>query len=143
MEGLLGRGGSGSDVLGRRASVRAYLSRQHFEDVDNSCPLVALPTDAARSGTVVKRAFEGVFAAMVGVLERSLPRNGRGGRKTAQAIAALCVGGMVVARGTANRAAADELRDACRDVALALGAWDAKGDRRKKAAAQGVRAVRP
>ncbi len=25
--------------------VRAYLSRQHFEDVENSCPMVALPTD--------------------------------------------------------------------------------------------------
>src|ERR1700743_2327996 len=23
--------------------VRAYLSRQHFEDVENSCPMVALP----------------------------------------------------------------------------------------------------
>ena len=30
--------------------VRAYLSRQHFEDVENSCPMVALPTDVARSG---------------------------------------------------------------------------------------------
>jgi AcrR family transcriptional regulator len=25
--------------------VKAYLSRQHFEDVENSCPMVALPTD--------------------------------------------------------------------------------------------------
>jgi TetR/AcrR family transcriptional repressor of nem operon len=24
--------------------VRAYLSRQHFEDVENSCPMVAVPT---------------------------------------------------------------------------------------------------
>ena len=30
--------------------VRAYLSRQHFNDVENSCPMVALPTDVARSG---------------------------------------------------------------------------------------------
>ena len=28
--------------------VRAYLSQQHFEDVENSCPMVALPTDVAR-----------------------------------------------------------------------------------------------
>ena len=28
--------------------VRAYLSRQHFEDVENSCPMVALPTDVSR-----------------------------------------------------------------------------------------------
>ena len=30
--------------------VRAYLSRQHFEDVENSCPMIALPTDVTRSG---------------------------------------------------------------------------------------------
>jgi TetR/AcrR family transcriptional regulator, transcriptional repressor for nem operon len=30
--------------------VSAYLSRQHFEDVENSCPMTALPTDVARSG---------------------------------------------------------------------------------------------
>ena len=24
--------------------VSAYLSRQHFEDIENSCPMVALPT---------------------------------------------------------------------------------------------------
>ena len=30
--------------------VTAYLSRQHYEDVENSCPMVALPTDVARCG---------------------------------------------------------------------------------------------
>ena len=52
--------------------VRAYLSRQHFEDVENSCPMVALPGDIARCGKSAKRAFETVFRAMVDVLERSL-----------------------------------------------------------------------
>lgn len=41
--------------------VRAYLSRQHFEDFENSCPMVALPGDVARSGTDTKRMFETVF----------------------------------------------------------------------------------
>jgi TetR/AcrR family transcriptional regulator, transcriptional repressor for nem operon len=104
--------------------VRAYLSRQHFEDVENSCPMVALPTDVSRSGEVAKRAFETVFEAMVSVLERSSRKNGRSSRTTAQATAALCVGGMVVARALNNRAVADELRDACMAVALELGGWD-------------------
>ena len=30
--------------------VRAYLSRQHFQDIEDSCPMVALPGDVARSG---------------------------------------------------------------------------------------------
>src|ERR1700726_46955 len=51
--------------------VHAYLSRQHFEDVENSCPMVALPTDVARSGISAKRAFQTAFTAMVHFLERS------------------------------------------------------------------------
>jgi AcrR family transcriptional regulator len=104
--------------------VRAYLSRQHFEDVENSCPMVALPTDVSRSGESAKRAFETVFQAMVSVLERSSKENVRSRRMTAQAMAALCVGGMVVARAMDNRGVADELRDACMAVALELGGWE-------------------
>src|ERR1700733_13455776 len=62
--------------------VRAYLSRQHFEDVENSCPMVALPTDVARSGEDARRAFQTVFKAMVSVLERSLIEKGRHRRIT-------------------------------------------------------------
>lgn len=103
--------------------VRAYLSRQHFEDVANSCPMTALPTDVARSSVSTKRAFETVFQAMVSVLERSAVKNGEPRREQAQAMAALCVGGMVVARAMADRNYADELRDACMHVALELGGW--------------------
>jgi TetR/AcrR family transcriptional repressor of nem operon len=103
--------------------VRAYLSRQHFEDVENSCPMTALPTDVARSSVSTKRAFETVFKAMVSVLERSTAGKDAPRREQAQAIAALCVGGMVVARAMADRSYADELRDACMDVALQLGGW--------------------
>jgi TetR/AcrR family transcriptional regulator, transcriptional repressor for nem operon len=106
--------------------VRAYLSRQHFEDVENSCPMVALPTDVARSGESARRAFETVFKAMVSVLERSLIQNGRSRRTTAQSIAALSIGGMIVARTMVDPALADELRAACMTVALDLGGWTKK-----------------
>jgi TetR/AcrR family transcriptional repressor of nem operon len=106
--------------------VRAYLSRQHFEDVENSCPMVALPTDVARSCVNAKRAFETVFNAMVSVLERSLIKSGRSRRTTAQSIAALSIGGMIVARTMVDRALADELRAACMAVALDLGGWTDK-----------------
>ncbi|MDR3720183.1 MAG: TetR/AcrR family transcriptional regulator [Candidatus Acidoferrales bacterium] len=103
--------------------IRAYLSRQHFEDVENSCPMAALPSYVARSGKSTKRAFETVFNAMVKVLERGSVENGAPRRITAQATAALCVGGMVVARAIEDRALADELRDSCMTVALKLGGW--------------------
>ena len=104
--------------------VRAYLSRQHFEDVENSCPMVALPSDVARGGKKVKLAYETVFKAMVSILERSVAEKNRSGHATARAIAALCVGGMVAARSLADRVLADELRDACMAMALKLGNWD-------------------
>lgn len=124
--------------------VKAYLSRQHFEDVENSCPMTALPTDVARGSASTKRAFETVFRAMVSVLERSVTGNGGPRQEQAQAMAALCVGGMVVARAMADRDYADELRDACMNVALELGGWangrkskngDYKRTRRARAAA--------
>jgi hypothetical protein len=112
--------------------VRAYLSRQHFEDVQNSCPMVALPSDVARSGKDVKRAYETVFKAMVSVLERSVAEKNQSRRTTARAIAALCVGGMVAARSLADATLADELRDACMTMALKLGSWDTQNRRPKR-----------
>jgi TetR/AcrR family transcriptional repressor of nem operon len=106
--------------------VRAYLSGQHFEDVENSCPMTALPTDVARGSASTKRAFETVFQAMVSVLQRSAGDGGPS-REQAQAIAALCVGGMIVARAMADRVHADELRDACMGIALELGGWGKEG----------------
>lgn len=115
---------SSTDV-GRQV-VQAYLSRQHYEDVENSCPMVALPTDVARSGVAAKRAFETVFKAMVSVLERSLIDKKGPRRAKAQAIAALCIGGMVVARTMVDRGLADDLRGDCIVMALKLGGWDGR-----------------
>ena len=117
--------GRNADIASTEAAqvVRGYLSIQHFEDVENSCPMVALPTDVTRSGDDAKRAFEDVFAAMVCVLERSVAHDNLHRRAKAQAVAALCVGGMVVARAMANRVVADELREACMAIALDLGGW--------------------
>jgi len=57
------------------------------------------------------------------VLERSLPPNQRHSRKKAQAIAALSIGGMVVARALIDRAHSDQLRASCLGAALELGGW--------------------
>ncbi|MGB7727573.1 MAG: TetR/AcrR family transcriptional regulator [Candidatus Acidiferrum sp.] len=103
--------------------VRAYLSRQHFEDVENSCPMVALPSDVSRNGKNVKVAFETVFRAMVSILERSSTVQDEKRRRNSQATAALCVGGMVVARALEDPELADELRAACMEIALELGGW--------------------
>jgi TetR/AcrR family transcriptional regulator, transcriptional repressor for nem operon len=104
--------------------VEAYLSRQHIDDVENSCPMVALPTDVRRSGRSVKNAFEEVFEAMVRVLEASVAAKAGSQHERAQAIAALCIGGVVVARAMRSEAGADALRKACMAIALKIGGWE-------------------
>ena len=123
---------SATDVGGQ--VVSAYLSRQHFEDVENSCPMVALPTDVARSGVNARRAFETVFKAMVNVLERSLLEKGDDDHATAQVIAALSIGGMVVARTLVDRCHADQLRSACLAAGLRLGGWQKRAAVSRRAA---------
>jgi AcrR family transcriptional regulator len=103
--------------------VRAYLSRQHYQDIEDSCPMVALPGDVARSDVRAKRAYERAFNAMIAHLQMDSGETGRPDRLTALAIAALCIGGMVVARASSDDALATEMREAARIAALALGGW--------------------
>jgi TetR/AcrR family transcriptional regulator, transcriptional repressor for nem operon len=103
--------------------VRAYLSQQHFDDVENSCPMVALPCDVARSDQTVKEAFESVFRAMVTVIGRDVKNAMRSPEDTAMAIAGLCIGSMVVARSLNDCKLSDRLRDAATHAALVLGGW--------------------
>ena len=107
--------------------VRAYLSRQHYEDVENSCPMVALPSDVARSDPTVKAAFETVFKAfkaMVALLGHNVRNTTQPPEDTAMAIAGLCIGGMVVARSLNDSSFGDRLRDAAARAALMLGGWE-------------------
>jgi TetR/AcrR family transcriptional regulator, transcriptional repressor for nem operon len=60
---------------------------------------------------------------LIDVFELGLGRQGAAARQRALAIAALCVGGMVLARTIEDRALADELREASRSIALSLGRW--------------------
>jgi TetR/AcrR family transcriptional repressor of nem operon len=112
-----------------RQIVCAYLSRQHLLEVDNACPMVALPSDVARAGESAKRAYESVITAMVEILQRSAASGTRPARASALAIAALCVGGMVIAKASQDTAFAHELREAAMVAALELGGWDGDRDR--------------
>jgi AcrR family transcriptional regulator len=133
----LSKGDVGSQI------VRAYLSRGHFEDVENSCPMVALPTDVSRSNERARRAYQTVFRAMVSVLERSVRSRGSRRRTTGQATAAMCIGGMIVARTIMDRKEADELRADCLAVALELGGWTRPIGRRARARTRAAAAGQP
>lgn len=102
-----------------REIVNAYLSQEHFEDRDGSCPMVGLPSDTARSGKVVRAAYQQILEMMVGAFETTLPAAEESPRERALALAAMCVGGMVLARAVDDRKLSDELREAVRRQALA------------------------
>ena len=113
-----------------RMVVTSYLSDDHFNEVDRSCPLIALPGDVARSDDAVKAAYAEVFNAMVKVFEEGLNGDDRGRHGRALAIGALCVGGMVLARAVDDAALGEAVRGACRTLALEAGGWrDAEAGR--------------
>jgi TetR/AcrR family transcriptional regulator, transcriptional repressor for nem operon len=115
-----------------RAIMAAYLSREHMQDVDGSCPMIGLATDVARGGSAAKAAYRQVLGMMVGIFSETLgpdalaPRNAPdpdSDRERALAVAALCVGGMVLARAVDDPKTADDLRAAAHRYATALAGW--------------------
>jgi len=129
-----------------RQVIVEYLSREHADDVDGSCPMVTLPADVARGGDpVVRAAFEKVFTSMASLFAETLSREGRPNPNRALAIASVCVGAMVVARAMANEKLANSIREAARVTALELGGWTERQPRRKRPrrSARGEAALKP
>jgi TetR/AcrR family transcriptional regulator, transcriptional repressor for nem operon len=104
-----------------RYVVDAYLSREHLDDVDGSCPLIGIPSDVARSSPAVKAAYREVAESMIRLFEANL--NGPRTREQALVLTALCVGGMVLARGIDDQHLADDIRNAAHKQALKRTDW--------------------
>jgi TetR/AcrR family transcriptional regulator, transcriptional repressor for nem operon len=102
--------------------VDAYFSRDHFDDRESCCPLIALPSDIARGSDAVKAAYREVLEKLIRLFEADLdePRT----RERALALVALCVGGMVVARCVDDPTLAKDLRRAAHRHALRTGGWN-------------------
>jgi len=91
---------------------------------DSAWEGVEIDRAVARAGEKARRAYETVFKAMVALLQSGSRAEQHPDRTIALSIAALCVGGMVIARASDGRAFADEVRNACLAVALRLAGWD-------------------
>jgi TetR/AcrR family transcriptional repressor of nem operon len=121
-----------------RMIVNAYLSRDHLDDREGSCPLVALPSDVARGGKAVKAAFRQVLDKMVQIFASnliepeappSLAARAADGQPSQRALAlvAMCVGAMVVARAVDDPRLGERFRDAAREHLLETTGWSAQG----------------
>ena len=88
--------------------------------------MIALPSDVARAEPQVQTAYQHLLQAMIGLYERSMPETREDRRTTALALAALSVGGMVLARTIPDAALAAEVRDAAFRKALGMLSLNAK-----------------
>jgi AcrR family transcriptional regulator len=104
-----------------RMIVEAYLSREHFDDRDGSCPLVALPSDVARAGAPAKAAFRMVLDRLIGLFTANLAEPAA--RPQALTLISMCVGAMVIARAVDDPALADEFRAAALERLMATTGW--------------------
>ena len=99
--------------------VDLYLSDAVLNDVEAHCPLYALPGDVARAGLAPQKAYTQLIRNLILVYSRALG-DAPDAAQRAQAIVALCVGGMVLARTTDDPALQRSLRAASRAQALEL-----------------------
>lgn len=100
--------------------ITGYLSPEHLGDLDGQCPMIALPSDVARSNPEVRASYQALLTAMVGLFETSLEEQKADARQAALVLAALCVGGMVLARTLPDSALAEEVRKAAHQEAQRL-----------------------
>jgi TetR/AcrR family transcriptional regulator, transcriptional repressor for nem operon len=103
-----------------RRLVELYLSDAVLDDIDQQCPLIALPSDVARAGLVPRAAYTLLVRNMLAVFEAAFPASDRGASYKAQLILNLCVGGMVIARTTDDPELRRSLRTSALDQALQL-----------------------
>ncbi|MEM9786359.1 MAG: TetR/AcrR family transcriptional regulator [Pseudomonadota bacterium] len=100
--------------------IDAYLSAKHLGDIEGQCPMIALPSDVARADPETQESFQQLLVAMVWLLETAVSDDQTDRRQTALASAALCVGGMVLARTLPNSTLAEEVRSAAHHAATQM-----------------------
>src|SRR5689334_3827511 len=103
--------------------VQDYLSDATQETTADTFPMIGLPNDIPRTDRAVRQAFESALKLMIQSFELAAGASTETRRANALAIAALCVGGMVLSRSIDDRKLGDELRAAAKSTALELGKW--------------------
>jgi AcrR family transcriptional regulator len=103
-----------------RRLVELYLSDDVLNDVEQHCPLIALPSDVARAGLEPRSAYTGIVRRMLELFRAAFPASDAQAGVKAQVILNLCVGGMLIARTTNDPELRRSLRAAALEQALRL-----------------------
>jgi TetR/AcrR family transcriptional repressor of nem operon len=100
-------------VIGR------YLSPEHRAHPEAGCPLASLAPEIGRAGAAPRQAFEAVLRQQIKRVQSQLAASGgQVDDRHALAVLALCVGGLVLARGVLDESFADQILTACREMAI-------------------------
>ncbi len=121
-----GIGAGTPDSVAAKQMLKSYLSDEHLGQVADQCPMIALPSDVARAGPAVQASYQQLLEAMVWLYETSLTEkkgSAKATRQIALSLAALSVGGMVLARTLPESALADEVRSAAYASACEICEW--------------------
>jgi TetR/AcrR family transcriptional repressor of nem operon len=90
--------------------LQAYLSREHLEQVEQGCPLVALGSETARQAPEVRQVTTQHIKAMVDLVARRSPDWGQpAAHERAMVTIATMVGSLLLARAVDEPALADSL----------------------------------
>jgi AcrR family transcriptional regulator len=93
--------------------VRSYLSREHLEQIERGCPLVALGSETARQAPEIRRATTRHIKETIDLVARQSPDWGQpGAHERAMVTLATMVGTLLLARTVDEPALADSLREA-------------------------------
>ena len=93
--------------------LRAYLSREHLEQVEIGCPLAALGSETARQAPEVRRVTTRHIKAMIDLVARQSPDWGQpGAHERALVTIATMVGTLLLARAVDEPALSDRLCEA-------------------------------
>lgn len=103
-----------------RLLVDLYLADATLADVDQHCPLIALPSDVARSGLKPRAAYRELVENMADIFLAAFEAGDDDATRKAHLIVTLCVGGMVIARTVDEPRLQAALRTAARSEALNL-----------------------
>ncbi len=95
------------------AMLRAYLSNEHCEQIEQGCPLAALGSETPRQVPEVRRVATRHIKSMIDLVARQSPRWGEpGAHEQALVTIATMVGALVLARTVDEPALSGKLRNA-------------------------------
>jgi TetR/AcrR family transcriptional regulator, transcriptional repressor for nem operon len=101
--------------------VRKYLSTQHRDNPDDSCPSAALLDEIGRCTHVTKQAYtDGVLVIIDDIATRLAPNDPQSARANTLSVFAMMVGTLQLSRALADRQLADEVLEQGIQNALTL-----------------------